>query len=143
MAFFLGQAQRGKVMPFRAGTVNEKRPTGRKTAYKETIVAILQIVAVNPQVRSKGFRAQFADNPHLEDPRVRFAEEMFVLYEQELGEEGDVTGFLDCFELWRKANSPSRSVASGRAAGLADHRSAGAGASRAGKETRRAGMMLP
>src|SRR5580704_16640319 len=105
MAFFPEQTQRGKAVSFRAGTGNEKGPTGRTTAYEEPIVSTLQIVAVNPQAQPKGFPARFFDNPHLEDPRVRFAEEMFVLYEQEFGGEGDVTGFFDCFELWRKANS--------------------------------------
>jgi hypothetical protein len=128
MAFFPEQTQRGKAVSFRAGTVNEKGPTGRTTAYEEPIVSTLQIVAVNPQTQPttayeepivstlqivavnpqaqpKGFRARFFDNPHLEDPRVRFAEEMFVLYEQEFGKEGDRAGFLECFELWSQINN--------------------------------------
>jgi hypothetical protein len=82
----------------------EAQPT--QPAYKEPIVSTLQIVARNPRVLSKkGFRAQFDDNPHLDDPRVRFAEEMFVSYEQEIGDEGDRAGFLECIELWSKVNS--------------------------------------
>jgi hypothetical protein len=63
----------------------------------------MKIVAINQW----GFRAQFNDNPHLEDPRVRFIEEKFVEYEREFGEEGDeaAAGFANNFEKWLKANS--------------------------------------
>lgn len=74
-------------------------------AYKEPIVATLQIVAVNPQLHSKGFHAQWSDNPHLEDPHVRFIEETLVAYEHEFGEEGSVTGLINSFERWQRINS--------------------------------------
>jgi hypothetical protein len=51
-----------------------------------------------------GFRAQFDDNPHLENPGVRFIEEHFVEWEQRFGE-GAEAGFANSFEKWRKANS--------------------------------------
>ncbi len=63
----------------------------------------LQIVAQNPQLPP-----EFVDplNPLLEDPRIRFAEYIFGLYEQEFGEEGNVVGFLKLIEQWSKLAAP-------------------------------------
>ena len=48
-------------------------------------------VAVNPQdnlTTKGGLRVPYFDNPHLNDPRVARAEEIYISYEREHGEEG-------------------------------------------------------